>query len=166
MIGMHWSLNDEAFVFGETIADKFKWSVAPSPTGSAGRFQFVGGSAFSIPKTSTQPDLAYELIRYTLTNPDALKISGEMGSQFTGNMDFYEFGLPTETMGVDRELFKQTFYELGRRDGIHPVYHPKYLEWETTIYATIFDRLWTGEERDAAAACAQAHEQTNALLTS
>jgi multiple sugar transport system substrate-binding protein len=163
LIGMHFSLNDEAFVYDETIAGKFRWSVAPSPKGQAGRYQFVGGSAFSIPTSSTQPDMAYELIRFTLANPETLPISGEMGSQFVGHMDFYEFGLPSEESGV-REAFKHAMYDLGKRDGIFPNYHPKFLEWESTIFATSFGPLWTGEQRDAAVACMQCHEATNALL--
>jgi ABC-type glycerol-3-phosphate transport system substrate-binding protein len=61
-IAMHYGLNDLSFRFGEAIGDKFKWTVAPTPTGPAGRFQFSGGSAWCIPATSTQKDLAYELI--------------------------------------------------------------------------------------------------------
>jgi hypothetical protein len=55
-------------------------------------------------------------------------------------------------------------YDLGLRDGIVPDYHPKYLEWESTVYVANFDLLWTGEERDAAAVCGRAHEMTNELL--
>ena len=164
LTAMHYSLNDEAFSLQETIEGKFKWGFAPTPKGDAGQYYFTGGSAFSIPHTSSQPDLAYELIRYTLSNPEALKVSGQMGSQFTGNMNFYEFGLPLEAWGVDRDAFKKTFYELPRQHGIAPVYHPKYLEWETSIYQTYLDTLWVGEERNAAVACAKVHEATNALL--
>lgn len=165
LIGMHWSLNDEAFVLDETIAGKFRWTVAPSPRGEAGRFQFVGGSAFSIPTSSTQPDMAYELIRYTLSNPETLPISAEMGSQFVGNKNFFEYGLPssTETPRLTED-FKHAMYDLGLRDGTVPDYHPKYLEWETTVYGLVMDLLWTGEERDAAAACQRVHEMTNQLL--
>nr|NIR25761.1 extracellular solute-binding protein [Gammaproteobacteria bacterium] len=166
LIGIYWTLNDEALFLSEVVGDKFRWTTAPSPKGPAGRFQFVGGSAFSIPVTSSQPELAYELIRWTLTNPDNLKISGAMGSQFTGHVDFYEYGLPIPETGLDPEDFKHAMYDLGKRDGIHPVYHPKFLEWEPSVYQTVFDRLWIGEELDAAIACQEAHELTNELLQS
>ena len=55
-IGLHYALNDTSFIIGEAIGDKFEWTVAPTPTGPAGRFQFSGGSAFAIPVTCTQPD--------------------------------------------------------------------------------------------------------------
>ena len=166
LIGMHWSLNDEAFVLDETIDGKFRWTVAPSPMGDAGRFQFVGGSAFSIPDTTTQPDMAYELLRYTLSNPETLPISAEMGSQFVGNKTFYEYGLPhSEATPQVTDDFKLAMYDLGLRDGVVPDYHPKYLEWESTVYSTVMDLLWTGEERDAVAACQRVHEMTNELLS-
>jgi len=164
LIGMHWSLNDEAFVLDETIGDKFKWTAAPSPKGSEGRFQFVGGSAFSIPTSTTQPDVAFELLRYTLSNPETLPVSAEMGSQFVGNKTFWEYGIPGEKDSDLYNQFKHAMYDLGLRDGIVPDYHPKYLEWESTIYTALFSLLWTGEERDAAKICQQAHEKTNELL--
>jgi multiple sugar transport system substrate-binding protein len=164
LTAMHYTLNDEAFVLAETIEGKFNWGFAPTPKGDAGQFYFTGGSAFSIPNTSTQPEMAYELMRYTLTNPETLPVSGQMGSQFTGNVNYYEFGLPLEEWGVDREAFKLAFYDLPREHGIAPVYHPKYLEWETSIYQAIMDRLWIGEERDAAVVCQEVHEATNQLL--
>jgi len=162
---MHYTLNDEAFVLAETINKKFKWGFAPTPKGPAGQFYFVGGSSFAIPKSSTQPDIAYELIRWTLSNPDNLKVSGQMGSQFTGNVKYYEYGLPKDEWGVDKEAFKKTFYDLPRQHGTLPSYHPKYLEWETSVYATYMDPLWTGDQRDASVACAQVHDATNKLLS-
>ncbi|RIK36594.1 MAG: hypothetical protein DCC55_26860 [Chloroflexi bacterium] len=164
LTAMHYTLNDEAFVLAETIEGKFNWGFAPTPQGEGGQYYFTGGSAFSVPSTSTQPEMAYELMRYTLTNPETLPISGQMGSQFTGNMNYYEYGLPLAEWGVDVEAFKHAFYDLPRDHGIAPVYHPKYLEWETSIYQAIMDRLWIGEARDAAVVCQEVHEATNQLL--
>ena len=78
-IAMHYGLNDLSFRFGEAIGDKFKWTVAPTPTGPAGRFQFSGGSAWCIPATCTQKDLAYELIRYVLSDPETPAHNGYDG---------------------------------------------------------------------------------------
>jgi hypothetical protein len=119
----------------------------------------------SIPKTSRQPEMAYELIRFVLTNPDLLPITGKMGSMFVGHVDYWEYAMPPEG-AVDQEAFKHTFFDLGQRDGTHPVYHPKFQEWENTVYRPSFDPLWIGEERDAAVACAQAHEGTIEILQS
>lgn len=166
LTAMHYTLNDEAFVLHETIEGKFNWGFVPTPQGPGGQHYFTGGSAFSIPASSAQPDMAYELIRYTLSNPENLKISGEMGSQFTGNINVYEFGLPQEEWGVDVAAFEKTFYELPRQYGTAPVYHPKYLEWEASIFQAFMDPLWVGEERDASVACQAVHEATNELLSS
>jgi multiple sugar transport system substrate-binding protein len=162
LIGMFYALNDTAKRFVDTIGDKFKWTVAPSPKGPAGRFQFLGGSAFSIPSTSTQPEIAYELIRYTLTNKENLPTMAGMGSAFLSNKDFADNVLPKDS--PIRADYLHTFRELGDRDGVYPNYHPKYLEWETSIWGPVFDRLWVGEELDAAKLAQDAHDQTNKLL--
>ena len=160
---MAYGLNDGAFVFHEAVEGKFEWSFAPTPRGEE-QLYFTGGSAFSIPTSSTQPEMAYEFIRYALSSPDTLPVSGEMGSQFTGNMNFYEFGLPLDEWGVDKAAFETAFYELPRQFGVAPAYHPKYQEFEASIYATFMDPLWVGEERSAATACGQVHEALNELL--
>jgi multiple sugar transport system substrate-binding protein len=161
-VAMHYALNDSASRFAELIGDDFNWTVAPTPTGPAGRFQFVGGSAFAIPSSSTQPDLAYELIRYTLSNPAHLARTAEMGSAYTSQLEFTGAVLPQDS--PIRDAYEHTFAEMGARDGVHPAYHPKYQEWESSIFVRVFDRLWTGEERDAAALAEEAHELTNTLL--
>ena len=161
-VAMHYGLNDVASRFGELIGDDFNWTVAPTPAGPAGRYQFVGGSAFAIPASSSQPELAYELIRYTLANPDHIARTAEMGSAFTSHLDFTDAVLPEDS--PIREAYEHSFVELGAENGIHPAYHPKYQEWETSIFISLFDLLWTGEERDAAVIAEQAHELTNELL--
>jgi multiple sugar transport system substrate-binding protein len=164
LIGMHYALNDTAQRFVETIGDKFNWTVAPSPTGPNGRYQFVGGSAFSIPSTSTQPEMAYELIRFTLSNPAGLPTTAEMGSAYVSQKDFADLVVPADS--PIRAAYAHTFRELGERDGIHPVYHPKYQEFEASIWLPNFDPLWVGEADDAAPLAQAAHEQLNALLQS
>jgi ABC-type glycerol-3-phosphate transport system substrate-binding protein len=165
LIGLYYDLNDVSFRFGEAIGDKFKWSVAPTPTGPAGRFQFSGGSAFCIPITCEQPDMAYELISWVLANPDNLPTTATMGGALVSNMEFAEYGLPPEELGIS-DAFQHAFVELGARDASYPAYHPKYQEWDSAVYNKSFEPLWIGEQRDAAVACAEAHEGTNALLAS
>jgi multiple sugar transport system substrate-binding protein len=164
-IGLHYGLNDVSFRFGEAIGDKFKWTVAPTPTGPAGRFQFSGGSAWCIPKTSTQPDMAYELIRWVLANPDNLPTTAVMGGALVGNMDFWEFGMPPESTGIT-EAFKHAFYEMGKENPCYPNYHIKYQEWEQSVFTKCIDPLFVGEVADAAEACQCAHEGTQEILDS
>jgi multiple sugar transport system substrate-binding protein len=161
-VAMHYALNDAASRFAELIGDDFNWTVAPTPTGPAGRFQFVGGSAFAIPSTAPNPDLAYELIRYTLSNPDHICRTAEMGSAYTSHLDFTGCVLPEDS--PVRDAYEHTFSVMGAQDGVHPAYHNKYQEWESSVFISNFDLLWTGEERDAAAAAEAAHAQANDLL--
>ena len=162
-IGLHYALNDTSFIIGEAIGDKFKWSVAPTPTGPAGRFQFSGGSAFAVPVTCEQPDMAYELTAFVLANPDNLPTTATMGGALVSNMTFAEFGLPPEESGIS-DAFRHAFVDMGAKDPCFPAYHPKYQEWESTVYRVYLDPLWVGEQRDAAVACQSAHEGTQALL--
>jgi multiple sugar transport system substrate-binding protein len=164
-IGLHYGLNDISFRIGEASGGEFEWTVAPTPTGPAGRFQFSGGSAFAIPNTCEQPDMAYELVSWVLANPDNLPTTATMGGALVSNMNFAEFGLPPADLGIS-DAFQHAFVELGARDATYPAYHPKYQEWDSSVYTVSMDPLWVGEQRDAAVACAQAHEGTNALLSS
>lgn len=161
-VAIHRALNDAASRLAEVIGDDFNWTLAPTPTGPAGRYQFVGGSAFAIPSSASNPDLSYELIRYTLSNPAHLCRTAEMGSAYTSQIEFTDCVLPQDA--PQRDAYEYTFATLGSRDGVLPDYHPKYQEWESSIFVANFDLLWTGEERDAAVVAERAHEQTNALL--
>ncbi len=161
-VAMHYALNDAASRMDELIAGEFNWTLAPTPTGPAGRFQFVGGSAFAIPSSSTQPDLAYELIRFALANPAHLCRTATMGAALVSQAEFHNCATPEGASYADD--YNYAFSVLGARDGVHPTYHPKYLEWETSVFISNFDLLWTGEERDAAVVAESAHEQTNMLL--
>ena len=163
-IGLHYGLNDVSFRFGEAIGDAFKWNVAPTPTGPAGRFQFSGGSAFAIPATCEQPDMAYELTTWVLANPENLPTTAVMGGALVGNMNFAEFGLPPEESGV-REAFAHAFVEMGAKHPCYPNYHKDYQEWESTVYQVCLDPLWVGEERNAAVACECADEGTQKILS-
>ncbi len=164
VVAMNWSLNDEAFKQGDLIADNFEWDVAPSPTGPNGRFQFVGGSGWSIPKGAKNPDLAWELIRYVLSDPEALPITAKMGSSFVSRADMWEHAFDgAADVGFTKEAYKHTFYDLGQKDGVVPPYHPKYVEWES-LWQKHMDPVFIGENSDVAAACNALNDDTNKLL--
>ena len=161
-VAMHYALNDAAARMWELVGDSFDWTVVPTPTGPAGRYNFIGGSAFSIPTSAAHPDLSYELIRYTLANPDHLCRTATMGAALVSQSEFHHCANPDDAPYAD--AYHEVFSVIGARDGVHPAYHPKYLEWETSVWISNMDLLWTGEERDAAVAVQRAHDQTNALL--
>lgn len=164
-VAIQYGINGQLARMAEVIDNKFNWTVAPTPTGPAGRFQFVGGSSLAIPTTSTQPDLAYEMIRYALSNPEILPRTAVMRSQYVSRTGFEGFVLP-EDSAVSVEDFNHAYADLGKQDGVQPIYHPKYLEWEASVFIPTFDLLWTGEVPDVAEVAAQAEALTNTLLGS
>jgi multiple sugar transport system substrate-binding protein len=166
LIGMHYALNDTAARMNEAIGGKFEWSIAPTPTGPAGRFQFVGGSAWCVPASCRSPEVSYELIRYCLSKPENLMMTGMMGSVIVANMDFVKYGIPPADTGVDPAAFLHAFYDLAITDGSWPYYHVKYAEWESNAYTKCLDPLWVGEVTDAAAACACVDQAANEILQS
>lgn len=164
-VAISYGLNDGALFFGEAIKDKFKWTVAPTPRGKEKRFQFVGGSGFAIPKTAAYPDIAYQCIKFTATDPQNLPVTGQMGSMFVSNTKYWEYAAPPKEM-LDTEAFKHAFYDLGKVDGDIPLYFPQYQQWESSVYDKNVSRLWVGEAKDVAAVLQQVHEETRQLLSS
>jgi ABC-type sugar transport system, periplasmic component len=164
-VAMMYSLNDVAFVMDDLIKGKFRWTVAPTPKGKSGRFQYVGGSAWSIPKGSPHPDVTYQAMKYTLSDRKNLPQTGKMGSMFVSRRDFWKYGVPPQDQ-VDPQAFKHTFYDLGKRDASHPNYFPNYGRWDSSVYTKNMDNLWTNTESDAAKVLAQVQTETQPLLQS
>lgn len=166
-VGLVYALNDASNSIGQAVGQKFKITAAPTPKGKEGkRVQFVGGSAFSIPKGSPHPDAAYELARWILANPDNLKQIGPMGAggTFVSNMDFWEFGLPPESTGIPKDAFKKAFYDLGLKDGVEPNYFIGFLQWDPQVFIKNMSLLWAGQEKDVGKVVNQVHTETVALL--
>jgi multiple sugar transport system substrate-binding protein len=132
-VGMQFSLNDEAFGIDKVVGDNFKWGVAPSPKGPVRRAQFVGGSALAIPKGAKNADIAYELIRYMLSNPECLPTNGRVGSQIVLRKSFYPYAL-NESLYKKLPNYYYVFAELGSKDGVMPWYFPGFQE---------YDALWS-----------------------
>lgn len=163
LVGIFYSLNDEAFVFGEVVGDQAEWTMAPTPTGVDGRYQFVGGSAFSIPTTAAFPEIAYQALKFTATDPANAPITAEMGSMFVSRMDAWEAALPPAE-AADPEVYKLVFYDLGLEDGVAPLYFPGYQQWDSTIYKRNMDQLWANATSDVAGVLQQIHEETQQFL--
>ena len=71
-----------------------------------------------------------------------------MGAALVSQSRFHDCAAPDDAPYAD--AYHDVFSVIGARDGVHPVYHPKYLEWETSgLGQPIWILLWTGEERDA-----------------
>lgn len=165
-VGASYGLNDAAVRMNDAIGGAFNWTVAPTPAGPAARAQFVGGSGFAIPKGSNLPEIAYETLRFMATDPSHLDNTAKVGSMFVSRSDYWEATIPSADSGVDPDAYKHSFYDLGKRDGVVPLYHPKYQEWDTSIYTKLTDKLWVGEDSDVAGVLQELQSQTEALLSS
>jgi multiple sugar transport system substrate-binding protein len=162
-VGIMYSLNDEAFVFSEVVGDQAKWTMAPTPSGKDGRYQFVGGSAFSIPTTAAFPDIAYKCLKFTATDPANAPVTAKMGSMFVSRKEFWKDALPDPAQ-ADPQVYTEVFYTLGEKDGVAPLYFPGYQQWSSTVYKKNMDQLWAGATSDVTAVLQQVHEETQALL--
>jgi multiple sugar transport system substrate-binding protein len=162
-VAMIVTLNDAAFVMDEFVGDKFRWTVAPTPRGRTGRYQYSGGSGLAIPSAATLPDLSYEVIKFMLSVPANLRLTAKMGSMFVSRMDLWRDGLPPADV-LDLDDSKRVFYDLGLRDATHPYYFPSFGRWDNAVYTRYTDNLWVGNERDVTKVLAQVQEDTEELL--
>jgi len=86
------TLQDEAIYLDHVINGAFKYGVAPEPYGPSGRFARSGnGSGFVIPMGSKNPQIAYELAKYLVSNPVALIIQAIEGSIFVSRKEFMKY---------------------------------------------------------------------------
>jgi multiple sugar transport system substrate-binding protein len=66
----------------------FKLGLVALPKGPKGRFIRIGGSSYAIPKGSKYPDIAWELMRYQLGDPEGAQL-GYDDKAGTAKVDFF-----------------------------------------------------------------------------
>lgn len=66
------------WIVPEYSANKFKWDVAPMPSGAAGRATSVNSAGFVVAKDSKNPDAAFEFIKYAIGPSGQTRLS-ELG---------------------------------------------------------------------------------------
>lgn len=161
-VAMVFGLNDDAFGYNTAIGDKFQWGVAPSPRGPQRRAQFVGGSAFAIPKGAKYPDIAYEVTRYTLSNPEVQPLAGRIVSRYVARKSFHPFALTRE---MDEKLpnFHYVFSELGAQDGVVPWYHSGFGEFADK-WSRYLDPLFITGKVDAKTALNKFQKEAQRIL--
>ncbi len=166
-LGMMYGLNDGANSLAKAVNGKFKLTVAPTPKGASGkRVQFVGGSAFAVPVKSPHPEIAYELARWIISNPDLLpKIASDpSGGTFVSRQTFWKYGLPPKETGIPGDAYTHAFHDLGLKDGVEPNYWVGWLQWDPDVYVKNTSLLWAGQTTDAAKVLNDVHNQTVQLL--
>lgn len=162
-VAMRRGLNDVAFRYDEAIGDSFPWGVYPMPTGPGGNYSFGGNSGWFIPTGSRYPDMAYELIRYVLSNPELLPTTAVMGSAFVGRKSFVDWGVPKEELGAAIPNYKHVFVDLPAQNQAVFPWWPGYQEWEQLWYKWT-DPIFVEGNPDVEAAMLGLHADTNEFL--
>ena len=157
---MHFSLNDEAFRLEEAIGDKFNWGVYAMPGGEGGKRAFAGNSGWFVPTGSRYPDMAYELIRYALSNPDLLPTTGVMGSMIVSRESFWEWGLPQGELGEAIPNYKEVFVDIPASNQETFPWWPGFQEWNA-LWTKWMDPIFLEGSDDIDGALAGLHEETN-----
>ncbi len=162
-VALHRALNDVAFRFDEAIGDKFNWGVYPMPAGPGGQFAFAGNSGWFIPTGSRYPDLAWELIRYGLSNPVLLPTTGVMGSMIVARKSFWEWGLPQGDLADQIPNYKEVFVDIPEANQLTFPHFPEFQEWDV-IWRKWTDPIFVEGNPDIEGALLGLHEETNAFL--
>jgi multiple sugar transport system substrate-binding protein len=162
-VAMHRALNDAAFRMDEAIEGRFNWGVYPVPTGPGGRIAFGGNSGWFIPTGSRYPDMAYELIRYCLSNPEVLPTTGTMGSMFVGRKSFWEWGLPQGELATKIPNYQEVFVDVPAENQLPFPWWPGYQEWEA-LWFKWTDPIFVEGKPDIEAAFEGLHQETNEFL--
>jgi hypothetical protein len=133
------------------------------PTGPGGRFAFGGNSGWFIPTGSRYPDMAYEMMRYILSNPELLPTTGTLGSSFVGRKSFVDWGVPTGKLGEAIPNYKHVFVDLPAADQTFFPWWPGYQEWEQLWFKWI-DPIFVEGQPNVEEAILGLHEETNKFL--
>lgn len=162
-VAMRRGLNDVAFRYDEAIGDSFPWGVYPMPTGPGGRYAFGGNSGWFIPTGSRYPDMAYEMMRYVLSNPELLPTTGTLGSSFVGRKSFVDWGVPTGKLGEAIPNYKHVFVDLPAASQTVFPWWPGYQEWEQ-LWLKWTDPIFVEGQPNVEEAILGLHEETNQFL--
>jgi len=114
----------------EEFGEAFRWGVYPLPLGPGGRVAFEGNSGWFVPTGSKYPDMAYELTRYALSNPELLPTYGLLGVTYCGRPSFWKWGMPKEEDRPDAPNYEHVFMELPLEDESAFPWWEGYQEWE------------------------------------
>ena len=162
-LAMRATINDEAFRMDELVGGKFRWGVYPLPVGPGGRYCFEGNSGWFIPTGSKYPDLAYELMRYCLSNPELLPTTAVLGSAFVGRKSFWKWGMPPSRVLKDAPNYAHVFIDLATEKEVAFPWWPGYQEWEA-IWTKWTDPIFVEGDPDVKGAFEGLHKETNEFL--
>ena len=136
--------------------DKFDWGVVAQPAGPAGRFIRAGGSSWSLPRTSRLPDLAWEFLRYQVSDVDTVReIAVEQGSAVAHIPTFEKHVAPAGEMAPWADTWRKAFVEGVMKHGVSPNYSRVGTEYTPIL----------GEELTAMARCSKPPREVAESIT-
>ncbi len=147
----------------EAIEGAFPWGVYALPRGPEGRVAFAGNSGWFVPTGSRYPDMAYELIRFGLSNPDLLPTTGVMGSMIVARKSYWEWGLPQGETAEQIPNFKNVFVDIPAENQKTFPYWPGYQEWDA-IWRKWMDPIFVEGQEGLLEALQGLEDETNEFL--
>ncbi len=127
-IGMWWTLSDETRSMVEAVGDSFTLGIGPEPLGPNGRFGFEGNVGWFIPSGSNHPEIAYEFMRWILTDPDQAEFMSVAGfGGFPGRKSAGKWNV----LQIEEFLpnYGRAAWELGAESEEHFPLFPEGQEW-------------------------------------
>ena len=163
-IGMLSTLSDETRHTLEAVGDVFRVGIGPDPVGPSGqRYGFEGNCGWFIPSRSNWPDIAYELMRWRLTDDDQV-IRWALTSDWAGFPARKSAGR-WNVVTVEEKLpeYGHAAWELGAENQEHFPLLPEFDEWRQLYRKWIWPLLGEGDP-DVEGALLGLHQDTNDLF--
>ena len=163
-IGMVSTLSDETKYELEVVGDTFRLGIGPEPVGPSGRrFGFEGNCGWIIPNRSNWPDIAYEFMRWRLTDDEQIlrmAVSGFGG--FPARKSAGRWNVVT----IEEKLpeYGHAAWEIGAENQEHFPLFPEFQEW-SNLYWKWLDPVLAGGNPDVEGALLGLHEETNDLFS-
>ena len=163
-IGLMTELSDMARDVLEGVRDSFRVGIGPDPVGSSGqRFGYEGNMGWAIPSRSAWPDVAYELMRWRLTDDDQIlrfAVSGFGG--FSARKSAGRWNI----VSIEDKLpeYGHAAWELGAENQEHFPLFPEFEEWQEELYWKWLFPVMAEGDPDVEGALLGLHEETNELF--
>lgn len=161
-IGMWWTLSDETRPMVEAVGDSFRLGIGPEPVGPNGRFGFEGNVGWFIPSGSNWPEIAYEFMRWNLTDPDQARYMSVAGfGGFPGRKSSGKWNV----LQIEEFLpnYGRAAWELGAETEEHFPLFPEGQEW-MPVYNQHIDPLMLENVGTVEEALANLNTDTNELF--
>jgi len=158
-LAMHWGWAGESPRFRRNIKS-FRWDLTTTPSGPAGNFTVVKGNQLCIYRESRHPNEAWEFVKF-MTGPEAeLLLCGKLRRAVPTRRSVLND--PRYLEADQPPYHTDIFLESIERGRTLPI-DWRYQEWSQAFNSAL-ETLFNVNEKDAAAALADASERVNRIL--